>query len=229
LENRKSAIEFAGLQSAIDNRQSAIVQLWTPMFEKLAKLSRRDRIVLIIGVAAAVLFALFNFGVFPLLDRLGMSPEVVQQREVGLRRDQRLVVDAKLEAAHFTAAEARLKGLEAGLLESSSPSLASAEWQRLVGQLADSKGIQLGSSEFLRIQELEAGYSLVTGRANFRCRVDQLVDFLVALASSPKLLSVTGLTVYGARGDSQDMPSVQLTIGAVIRTVKQPKDQAAAH
>jgi len=199
------------------------------MFEKFEKLSRRDRIVLIIGVAATALFTLFNFGVFPMLDHLGTSPEVVQQREVELRRDQRLLADAKLEPAHFTAAEARLKGLEAGLLESSSPFLANAEWQRLVGQLADSKGIQISSSEFLRTQELEVGYSLVTGRANFRCRVDQLVDFLVALASSPKLLSVTGLTVYGARGDSQEMPNVELTIGAVIRTVKQPMDQAAAH
>jgi len=198
------------------------------MFEKFQKLSRRDRIVLIIGVVATALFMLFNFGVFPLFDHLGTSPDVVQQREVELRRDQRLLADAKLETADFTAAEARLKELEAGLLESSSPSLANAEWQRLVGQLADSKGIQLGSSEFLRIQELGAGYSLVTGRVNFRCRLDQLVDFLVALASSPKLLSVNGLTVYAMKGDPQEMPNVQLTIGAVARSLKQPKDQAAA-
>jgi hypothetical protein len=194
----------------------------------LAKLSRRDRIALTAAAVAAALFMLLNFGVFPLLERLGSSPEVVQQNEVELRRDMRLLAEAELERTHLSAAGERLKGLEAGLLESPSPSLANAEWQRLVGQLADSKGIELGSSEFLRTQELDAGYSLVTGRVQFRCRLDQLVDFLVALAGFPRLLSVTSLTVSGSQGDPQGKLNVQLIIGAATRTLKQAKDEAAA-
>ena len=195
----------------------------------LAKLSRRDRIALTAAAVATALFMLLNFGVFPLLEHLGTSPEVVQQKQVELRRDKRLLAEAQLEKTHLTAAADRLKGLEAGLLESPSPSLANAEWQHLVGQLADSKGIQLGSSEFLRIQELGAGYSLVTGRVQLRCRLDQLVDFLVALSSSPKLLSVTRLMVIGSQGDPQGRLSVQLTIGAATRTVKPAGDQAGAN
>ena len=194
----------------------------------LKKLSRRDRIALTAAAVAAVLFMLLNFGVFPLFEHLGTSPEVVQQNEVELRRDMRLLAGAELEKTHLSAAGERLKGLEAGLLESPSPSLANAEWQRLVGQLADSKGIELGSSEFLRTQELDAGYSLVTGRVQFRCRLDQLVDFLVALAGFPRLLSVTSLTVSGSQGDPQGKLNVQLIIGAATRTLKQAKDEAAA-
>jgi hypothetical protein len=195
------------------------------MFDKLG---RRDQIALGVGVGAVVLFTLFNFGVFPLLERLDTSSEVVQQEEVELRRDKRLLAEAELEKTHLSAAGERLKGLEAGLLESSSPALANAEWQRLMGQLAESKGMELGSSELLRTQELGAGYSLVTGRVQFRCRLDQLVDFLVALATFPKLLSVTGLTVTSAQGDPQGRLDVQLIIGAATRTLKQAKDQAAA-
>ncbi len=196
------------------------------MFEKLG---RRDRIALGLGVGATALFLLLNFGVLPLFERLGTSAEAVQQKEVELRRDKRLLAEAELEKIHLAAAGDRLKGLEAGLLESPSPSLANAEWQRLVGQLADSKGIQPGSSEFLRTQDLGTGYSLVIGRVQLRCRLDQLVDFLVALATSPKLLSVTGLLVNPLQGDPQGTLNVQLTIGAAIRTVKQAKDGAAAH
>jgi hypothetical protein len=58
--------------------------------------------------------------------------------------------------------------------------------------------------------------------------LDQLVDFLVALATFPKLLSVTGLTVIAAQGDPQGRLDVQLTIGAATRTVKPAKDEAAA-
>jgi hypothetical protein len=193
------------------------------------KLSRRDRIALTAAAVAAALFMLLNFGVFPLLDHLGNSPEVVQQKEVELRRDKRLLADAELEKTHLSAAGERLKGLEVGLLESPSPNLAYAEWQHLVGQLADSKGIQLGSSEFLRIQDLGEGYSLVTGRVQLRCRLNELVDFLVALATAPKLLSVTGVSVFASRGDAHETLNVQMTIGAASKTLKQPKDATAAH
>jgi hypothetical protein len=195
----------------------------------LKKLSRRDRIAVIIGVVGAALFALLDFGILPLLDRVSVSPEVIQQREVEFRRTRRLLANAKVETAHFNAAQADLKALETGLLESSSPFLANAEWQRMVGQMADSKGIQIGSSEFLRTQELGSGYSLVTGRVNFRCQLVQLVDFMVLLASSPKLLSVTGLTVFATRTDTQETLNVQLTIGAVARTMKPANDQRAGN
>jgi hypothetical protein len=198
------------------------------MFEMLQKLGRRDRIALAAASVAVGLFIVLNFGVLPLLESLGASPEGLQRREVELRRDQRLLAEAELEKTRLSAARQRLQGFEAGLLESSSPSLANAEWQRLVGQLADSKGIELNSRESLRIQELGKGYSLVTGRVQFRCRLDQLVDFLVGLADFPKLLSVTSLTVTAAQGDPQGRLNVQLTIGAATRTVKQARDEAAA-
>lgn len=199
------------------------------MFEMFEKLSRRDRIALGVGAGGVALFLLVNFGVLPLFENLGASPEVVQQKEVELRRDKRLLADEELEKTSLSATRERLKELEVGLLESSSASLASAEWQQLVGQLAESKGIALGSSELLRTQELSAEYCLVTGRVQFRCRVDQLVDFLVALAGSPRLLSVRGLTVFAPQGDPQGRLNVQLTIGAAARTIKQAKEEAGGH
>jgi len=197
----------------------------------LKKLSRRDRIALGIGLGAAALFLLLNFGLLPLLDQLHASPEAIQQSEVELRREKRLVADAQLENARLSAARDHLKALEAGLLESPSPSLANAEWQRLVSQLADSKGIAIGSSEFLRVQDLGSGYSLVLGRLQLFCRLDQLVDFLATLAAFPKLLTVTGLTVFSSQGDAQRRLTVQLTLGAAIRTVKpaKPDETAAPH
>jgi hypothetical protein len=193
------------------------------------KLSRRDRIALGAGVGAATLFIVLNYGAFPLLESLDTGAEVIRQKEVELRRDQRLLAETELEKTHLTAARERLKGLEAGLLESSSPSLANAEWQRLVGQLADSKGIEVGSREVLRVQELGAGYSLVTGRVQFHCRLDQLVDFLAALAVFPRLLSVTDIDVVSPQGDPKQKLIVQLTIGAATRTVKQAGNETAAH
>ena len=198
------------------------------MIAMIEKFSRRDRIALGVGVGGVALFLLLNYGVFPLFEQLSAGPEQVQEKEVELRRDQRLLSQEELEKTALLAARARVNRLEADLLESSTPSLASAEWQRLVGELAETKGIELGSSELLRTQELGAGYSLVTGRVQFRCRLDQLVDFLVGLSGLPKLLSVTGLSVYAPQGDPQGRLNVQLTMGAAARTMKRPKDEAPA-
>jgi hypothetical protein len=48
------------------------------------------------------------------------------------------------------------------------------------------------------------------------------------LTSSPKFLPVTDLQIFAPQGDPHGTLNVQMTIGAVTRTVKQPKDQATA-
>jgi len=200
------------------------------MFEMFKKLGRRDQIALGIGGSGVVLFLLLNFGVLPLFEQLSAGTGSVQQKEIELRRDKRLLAEEGIEKTSLAAAREHLKSLEAGLLNATTPSLASAEWQQLVGELAESKGIELGSSELLRTQELGKGYSLVTGRVQFRCRLDQLVDFLVSVAGLPKLLSVTGLSVVAVQSDPQGRLLVRLTIAAAARSMAQAKvGNAAAH
>ncbi len=193
----------------------------------LAKLRPRDRIALALGAIAATLFLVMKFGVFPLLDRLPEGPKAIEEKELTLRLSQRLVAASGIEQTKLTTAQERLKSLEASLLESTSPSLANAEWQRLVRELADSKGIELGSSEFLRMQDLSPDYALVTGRVQLRCRLDQLVDFLVAVATSPKPLSIRRLRISTSQGDPEKRMNVELMIGAAMRAVKLTKGATA--
>lgn len=194
----------------------------------LEKLSRRDRIALMAAAAAIVLFLALNFGVLPAVSQFAQSGEAVEQKELALRRDQQLLANAGLAKINLTTAQGRLNNLEGGLLESPSLSLAKAEWQLRIGQLADSQGIQLGSSEFLRVESLGPQYALVTGRLQFQCRIDQLVDFLVAVAASPKHLSVTHLSINALPGDPQGRLNVQLMMGAAVRALK-PEKSPTAH
>ncbi len=175
---------------------------------------------LIAGAVAVGLFLVVQLGVSPMLDRLPQAPGDIQGKGLTLRRYQRLIRESALEQVKLTAARQRLASLESGLLESPSASLANAEWQRLARELADSQGIELGSSESLRTQDLGSGYSLVVGRAQLRCRLDQLVAFLVALANSPKLMSVTRMRISALQGDPQKRLNVELTVGAPMLTAK---------
>lgn len=188
----------------------------------LEKLKPRDRLALKLAAAAVGVFLVVQFGVFPMLDEAPSTPGGVEEKELMLRRYQRLVAESANETATRTAAEARLKVLESGLLESSSPSLANAEWQRLIRDLADQKGLELGTSEVLRVETLSSDYALVLGRVQLRCGLEQLVDLLVALATSPKLLGATGLKVSALQGDPQKRLQVELTVGAPVRVIEAP-------
>lgn len=192
----------------------------------LQKLSRRDRIALMAAAIAVVLFLVLNFGVLPALGEFAQSDEAVGQKELALRREQRLLANAGIEKTDLSTAQDRLNNLEGGLLDSPSLTLADAEWQQRIGQLADSQGIQLGSTEFLRVENLGPQYGLVTGRLQFQCRIEQLVDFLIAVAASPKHLSVTHLTIVALPGDPQGRLNVQLLMGAAVRALKPENVQA---
>ena len=189
-----------------------------------SKLERRDRIALLIGGAAVLLFLALTYVVQPLLDRLSQSAGAALQKEITLRRDQRLLARTQFEKTHGVELSEHLKALEAGLIESASPSLANAEWQKTAGEVAERSGIVLGSSEFLRTRDLGSGYSLITGRLQFRCRIDQLVAFLSGLAAAPKLLSVVSVSVTATQGDPQNTLNVQLTVGAAVRTTAQLRE-----
>jgi type II secretion system (T2SS) protein M len=186
----------------------------------LEKLQRRERLAVILGAVSVGVFLLAQFAVFPLLDRRPQISGGIEEKELTLQRDKRLVRESAREQYQLVAARGRLKSLESGLLESPSVSLANAEWQRLVREMADSQGIELGSSEFIRTQDLGSGYSLVLGRVQLRCRIDQLVQFLIALADSPKLWSVTQMRILNVQGDAQKSLSVELTLGAPLPTAK---------
>lgn len=183
----------------------------------LARLSYKDRRALAVGSIAGVLLLVMQLGVFPLLDHLSEVRKAVEEKGLTLERNRRLVARAEFDQEKLRQVEERLKGLETALLESPSTSVANAEWQRLVHELAASKHIELSSSEVVRALEVSPDYELVLGRTQFRCRLDQLVDFLVAIATSPKLLSVRQLRIMGVQGDSSQKVNVDLTIGAALR------------
>ncbi|HLY62722.1 MAG TPA: type II secretion system protein GspM [Terriglobia bacterium] len=190
----------------------------------LKNLQPRERVAITVAAAGVGLFLVLQFLVLPLLDRLPKTAGDTENKELTLQRYQRLVRESVVEQSSLTATRERLKVLESGLLESPSASLANAEWQRLVRELADAQGVELGSSEFLRTEDLGGGYSLIVGRAQLRCPMDKLVSFMIALANSPKVMSVTKMRLLALQGDPQKRLSLEITVGAPIYKSKLAND-----
>jgi len=186
----------------------------------LEKLTPRDRVALKVAGAALALFLLAEFGLLPVYDALEAGSAGIEKNELTLRRDQRLVAAAATQPAARARAEESLRVAEAGLLESATESLASAEWQRLVRELAHQQGLELASSEVLRIERLSPDYALVTGRVSLAATTAQLVDLLVAMATSPKLLATSSLKIVSVGADQQRRLQIEMTIGAPMRAAK---------
>ncbi len=195
----------------------------------LEKLSPRDRLMVKVAAGAVAVFLVAQFGVLPLYDLLATSSGGIEEKELTLRRYQRLVATTATLPATDAAAEQRLKDAESGLLEGPSESLAKAEWQRIVRALAEQKGLQIGSSEALRVEKLSPDYALVTGRVALGGRLDQLVDLLALMAASPKLLAATNLRVTPLGNDPQRRLQVEITISAAMRAVKAPAGPVEKH
>lgn len=186
----------------------------------LEKLTPRDRVALKVAGVSLLFFLVADFVALPVYDALETSSGGIEKKELTLRRYQRLVASAAAQPATRVAVEERLRDAESGLLESPSETLADAEWQRLVSELAREKGLELTSSEVLRTEKLSPDYALVTGRVALSARLDQLVDLLVALASSRKLLDATSLKVRPLQGDPQKKLQVEIVVGAAMRAAK---------
>jgi len=190
-----------------------------------SRLSSRDQRVLKVGGVVAGILLLLHLALLFAFDPLAAENPKVEEKELLLLRYQRLAGATEGET-ELAKQQDRRTALRAGLLESHSASLANAEWQRLVRDLAESKGIELVRSEFLRVQETSPEYALVSGRVQFHCRPDQLVDFLIALANSPKLLSVPQLKVSSLPNDPQKRLNVDMSIGAAAMISLQAEEDS---
>jgi len=173
-----------------------------------------------VAAVAVAVFLLADFGVLPLYDAAQTSSAGIEKQELTLRRYQRWVAGAASQQAAQKAAQEKLSTAEAGLLASSSESMADAEWQRVVRELAQQQGLELTSSEVLRIEKLSPDYALVTGRVALAAHLYQLVGLLVALANSPKLLDATSLAVRSLAGDPQERLQIEMTVSAAMRAAQ---------
>jgi type II secretion system (T2SS) protein M len=179
-------------------------------------MTNRDRRALQIGGAALALWALLRFAVFPAWDSWEQARAGLPLQESALVKYRQSLASVGAERAATESLEKQLSAVEAGLLQSQTAALASAEFQDWIKQAAANHGIELHSSEFLALRPGGRGYAEVPLGLQFQCRVDQLVDFLSELRAGPKVVSIPRLQIQSGNGPEK-LLTVSLTAAGIMR------------
>jgi hypothetical protein len=183
-------------------------------------ISKRDKRALQVGIAALAVWVILRFAVFPVWDRWDQQRAELPLRETALVKYRQALASVGTQQQTADALKARLQQNESGLLTSATPALASAEFQDWIRQVAANHDIELRSSQFLDLHSLEDGYTQVPLGLQFRCRLEQFVDFLSELRAGPKIVAVPRLQIQ-SNGGPEKLITVSLTAAGVMRA---PKD-----
>ena len=154
----------------------------------MMKVSQREKRLLWITGIAVLLYLPVDLVILPWWDSRSEEAEKTRIQEKRLVNYQRILKDNGAFEDEFPRIRQQVADLEKGLLDSDSNSLAGAEIQGLVRNMAIGIGLVVHSTDLLAEQKVNDQYTKISTRILLRGSIDHLVSFLVALETGQKLL-----------------------------------------
>jgi len=182
------------------------------------ELSHRRKILMYATLAAMTAAVAVRYGVMG----GGERAQVVASRDSIPVARQRLDT-LRRKAATLPAKEAILKQVtaelqqrEKGIVLASTAEQARAHLMDVLHSTAVANGFDSqGASQFPEPTALGQDYGQVAVGRNFTCAIDQLVNFLSAIANEPEILATDTVYVTPVRNKNKDI-TVRLTLSGVI-------------
>jgi FAD synthase len=141
------------------------------------------------------------------------SIPVARQRLEILRRK---AATAPAKEAIFKQVSAELQEREKGIVQASTAEQARAHLMDVLHATAVANGFDSqGASQFPEPKALGQDYGQVSVGQNFTCGIEQLVNFLSAIANEPEILATDTIFVAPVRNKNKDI-TVRLTFSGVI-------------
>ena len=162
------------------------------------QISGRERKFVIVGAIAAVVIAVFYFVSGPSSVRQEASLSVEQQRRA-LLQSREIMAQEPVYRVRTEQYRQRLQQLRATFLPGDNASIAGAELQRVLKELADRSGVDIVRRTIRGEQKLQNGVVKVSVNIETNCQPDQLVRFLAAIENYEKRLSVDELQINSFR------------------------------
>ncbi|HTP87908.1 MAG TPA: type II secretion system protein GspM [Candidatus Acidoferrales bacterium] len=187
---------------------------------------RKTALQLAVGVAAILVLKYVV-----LADRqttVVAAAENVPAAEARLRRVRELVATLPVREQQYKQAMADLESREKGILKADTAAQAEALIQERLHHVGLANGIDIRGLEDQKVKPLGNDYGQASVSVRFNCNIEQLVNFLAALANEPELFSTDEINVTGT-ADPKKVIQVRLTLsGVVARKLAQEKKQGGA-
>ena len=176
-------------------------------------LDRRSIIMLALGVALVIVV---RFVVLadkqPAAVPVSDSIPLAEQRLARLREIV-ATVPGKQKAAQQAAAELAVR--EKGMILADTAAQAQAQLLEIIRRTGKDEGIDVRGAEEMKVRPLADDYGEVVVAVSFICRIDQLVNFMAALANRPELLATSDIRVSTSNAKEKTV-SVRLGLSGVV-------------
>ncbi len=186
----------------------------------------REKKFIIIGGVAVLAIAVFYLvsGPSPVKQEASLS---VEQQRRALLQSREVLAQEPVYRARADQYRQRLQQLRALFLPGDNASIAGAELQRVLKELADQSGVDIVRRTIRGEQKLQNGVVKVAVNIETNCQPDQLVKFLAAIENYEKHLGVDELQINSFRIQKRYEMRPILTVSGYI-LVPETKAEAKA-
>ena len=178
----------------------------------MTRLSRRERTLLVWGGLAVALYLVLDFLLLPFWDSLAETRANAEFQARRVRNYQRMLLQKDGVQSELDRLRRRTESLEQGLLDSPGDALAGAEIQGLVRDVAAAQGLTVQNSDLEPVEPLGPRYGKVSTRISLSGGIHQVVDFMAAMGSGPKILFVEDLRIAPVRVNHPKDKDIRVTL-----------------
>lgn len=172
------------------------------------KFDRRLAALLVLGVATVLVmrFGIYGDDKSPVV----LPDDSIPAAEKRLERLRRLSATIPGKEAELKQVRGELTEREKGIVSTETAPQAQAQLLEVIRRVGQKEGIDVRGAEELRTRQLGADYGEVSVTVTFNCAIEQLVNFLAALANEPQLLATNEIRI--STGDARKK-TVQVRLG----------------
>ena len=179
------------------------------------KVSVREKRFLIVGGCVVVVSALLYFGLNLAPSGDGLS-KTVEYKKTLLARQREIIAKEDLFKSRIDQYRRRLAQDKTRLLPGDNPSIASAELQKVLKDIADKNGIEILRKDTQVQKKLQDDLIKISVRVEINCVPDQLIQFLAAVENYEQSLTVDLLAINSFRIQKRYEIRPSITISGYI-------------
>jgi len=194
----------------------------------MAVITRRERSLIGLGVAGAIVVGAYLAVVEPLMNHNTELAQLLPVREATLERRRQLVAQRDRVAAEQQALTSRLEAETAHLLPGATVPLAASELQKLVKEVAEEASVEVRSQRVLPPVDM-AGLLEVPIEITVAASARQTVTLLHLLEQTPRLLMLRDVNIrVVALGQGRDLLTTLTVSGYVLPAAAVKADEKPA-
>lgn len=192
------------------------------------KITSREKRIIAAGICVAAGVMIYYAFATLLPDRESLRQEVAFKKRMLLKQRESLTREESL-VKRIHQYSGRLEGEMRLLLPGDNPNVAGAELQKILKDFADQSGVEITQKNILPEKKVQDLLTKVSVRIDTNCNLEQLVQFMTAIANHEKYLKIEECMINGFRIQKRFEIRPSLTIAGYISTREEkPREKAAA-